>query len=233
MRTSRSLQRYVLQAWASWFTNVGIGQKLYFRAGCSPCCVVWLFAQSCVLQWGPFPGQYIVLFPHCIVTVIVSENKLLCPSSNTPNSFSRSRSLSYQSLFHWCCLPAVISHLVLLSFNVTLLTANQRASKAVDPAGRWVLWQGTRPCTGDKEMGVFSRQALPGLFSPHGQIPNLSGNGARHFLRLQQSCECTPQTIHTEHRYQLCSLPFLLRALVDNVMKWYRTIQPLIGFMYR
>lgn len=80
--------------------------------------------------------------------------------------------------------------------NVPLLTANQRAGEAVDPAGRRVLWQGSRPCAGDKEMGILGGQALPGLLSPHGQVQNLARDGAWHLLRLQQSCECcTPRVI--------------------------------------
>lgn len=105
---------------------------------------------------------------------------------------SNSHPLSYLPFLHWCCISAAISLLSFPSLNVSLLTANQRAGKAVDPAGRWVLWQRPRPCTGDKEMGVLGRQALPGLLSPHGQIPNLPGDGTRHFFWLQQGCECTP-----------------------------------------
>lgn len=166
----------------------------YFH-GC--CCALCMCAQSCALLWGPFPGQCIVLTPHCCVTVIVSENKLLCPSSKHTEAWC---SLSLISTFP---PPALWSSLLSFpSLNVSLLTANQRAGKAVDPAGGWVLWQGSRPCTGDKEMGVLGRQALPGLLSPHGQIQNVSGNSARHFFWLQQGCECTPfMTIKTESRY--------------------------------
>ena len=51
--------------------------------------------------WGPFPRQRIVLTPLCCVTVIVLENKLLCPSSNTllRNSLSLSLCLSRIHLF--------------------------------------------------------------------------------------------------------------------------------------
>lgn len=165
----------------------------YFHACC---CALCMFAQPCALLWGPFPGQRIVLTPHCCVTVIVSENKLLCPSSKHTEA--------WRSLYVISTFPPLALWSSLLSFpslNVSLLTANQREGKAVDPAGGWVLWQGSRPCTGDKEMGVLGRQALPGLLSPHGQIQNVSGNSAGHFFWLQQSCEWTLFNLDLECRY--------------------------------
>lgn len=117
---------------------------------------------------------------HIVLTskAIVVKNKLLCPLSNTLIENSPSLPL-------YLCF----TYLSITSLNVSLLTANQRASEAVDTAGGWVLWQRPLPCPGDKEMGVLSGQTLQGLLYPYGQIPNLPGNGSRHFFWLQQGCE--------------------------------------------
>lgn len=67
----------------------------------------------------------------------------------------------------------------------SLSQANQRAGEAVDPARRWFLWKGPRPCGRDSEMGRLCGQALPWLFHPHGQVPFLPGESARFGHRLQ------------------------------------------------
>lgn len=131
-------------------------------------------------------------------------------------TFPLSFTVMYTSLFY--CGYYFSFFFLPLFFNVPLLTANQRAGKAVDPAGRWVLWQGPRPCTGNKEMGVFCGQALPGLLSPHGQIPNLLGNSTRHIIRLQQGCECTDRC---QDRILMLALLFSLFSLFSKNIVWF------------
>lgn len=184
MKISRSQQRYVCVHLSVYLSIKGGRACLQFFSyllltGCVAC----IFAQSHPLLWGPFPGRHIVLFPLYCVAVIMLGSSLLCPSGNTlfPNTLS---------LF-LCHLPFLCMAIPLHSVPPpSLLTANQRAGKAVDPAGGWVLWQGPRPCLGNKEMGVLGGQALQGLLSPHGQIPNLPGISTWHFFRLKQSREC-------------------------------------------
>lgn len=62
-------------------------------------------------------------------------------------------------------------------------------------------------------MGVLSGQALQGLLSPHGQIQNLPGNGAWHFFRLQQGCECAPLIKLKEETDITCILPMCVLKL--------------------
>lgn len=195
MRTSRSQQRY---AWCAfgYLYSLEISLKLMTER-CNKCiCVVpsAVVLSGClcspVLQCEAHSQGAVLSSFLTAVSLLLCQSTSFCPLSNTliPNSLSLPLSFTVMSTPLFLC--GHYASLFSPSFNVPLLTANQRASKAVDPAGRWVLWQGARPCTGNKEMGVFCGQALPGLLSPHGQIPYLPGNCARHIIRLQQGCEC-------------------------------------------
>lgn len=142
-----------------------------------------------VRPWGPFPGQFIVLFAVSLLLYVTEQSIVAVKQHMTPTlSFCR-----LPFLCGYCPLCARPSSSFypppLPSLNIFLLTANQRAGKAVDPAGGWVLWQGPRPCPGNKEMGFLGGQALQRLLYPYGQIPNLPGNGAGHLVWLKQGCE--------------------------------------------
>lgn len=85
---------------------------------------VRVFVQSPAVVWGPFPGQCIVLFSHCCVTVIVLKHMLLSIIKHWFPTLSLSLSLLLScspSLFHCHVYLSLPLWLLLFSFFTPFL----------------------------------------------------------------------------------------------------------------